>query len=370
MNNQLKYGVIGAAAVAILAAAMPADAQPQLRGRIHLDYAFYDEDATVLNDTIRVRRARLGATGRLDDNWSYTSEIDFAENGVDYKDMYLRHNNIGGGRLSIGQLKVPFSLEELTSSNNITFMERSSPNLFSLSRRIGVHYSTSGDNYTFAAMGFGQAIGGGDGGDEGLGIGARVTFTPMKGENSVFHLGAGFQNYDTTNSNTTTMRFRQRPESRPDGSRLIDTGNITAVDSVFAWNLEGAWQSGPFSVQGEYFSNRVKRDAQPNATFDGYYIYGSYFLTGENRRYSGGTFSGPRVGEKGAWELAARYSSTNLDDAGAAILGGEMNNFTIGVNWYPRNNVRFMFNYINVNATVAGVDNDPSILQFRTQVSF
>lgn len=370
MNTNLKLGALAAAVAIALTAAAPADAQPVPRGRIHLDYAFYDEDNVELNDTIRVRRARIGLSGKYDDDWSYKSEIDFAENGVDFKDMYLRHGNVAGGNLTIGQLKVPFSLEEQTSSNNVTFMERASPNLFSLSRRIGVHWSRAADSYTFAVMGFGQAIGAGDGGDEGLGIGARATFVPMKSDSGVFHLGAALVNYEPEHSNTDAMRFRQRPESRPDGTRLIDTGNIDLVDSAFAYGLETAWVGGPFSVQGEYMGTRVKRDGAPNASFDGWYAYVSYFLTGESRRYSNGAFSGPRIGnaDRGAWELAVRYSNTNLDDG--AILGGDMKIATLGLNWYARPNIRFMFNYLTVASTLAGVDEDPSIFQVRTQVSF
>lgn len=373
MKTEMKTCVIGATAVALLAAAMPADAQPQLRGRLHLDYALYDEDSTVLNDSIRVRRARLGASGNFGDDWSYMSEVDLAENAVEWKDVYLRLSNLGPGRLTIGQIKVPFSMDELTSSNNISLMERASPVAFALAHRIGIHYSMSGDNYTFTAMGFGQPVGGGDGGDEGLGIGARVTFVPMRGDNGLFHLGAAVTSYDPTNDTVTTMRFRQRPESRPDGSRLIDTGNITNADSAIAYGFEAAFQHGPLVIQGEYMATEVDRTgANPDAMFDGWYLQAGYFLTGERRSYSNssGVFGGPRLGDSGAWEVVGRFSSLNLDDSGAAIFGGEMENFTLGVNWYPRSNVRFMFNYVNVDSEILGVANDPSIIQFRAQVSF
>lgn len=372
MRTEVKYCVIGAAAVAVLAATMPAESQPQLRGTIQVDYAIYDEDATPLNDAIRVRRARLGATGRLDDNWSYLSEVDLAENAVDYKDMWLRRGSVGGGALTIGQLKVPFSMDELTSSSNMSFMERASPNIFALSRRIGIHWGTSGSDHTFAVMGFGQAIGGGDGGDEGLGIGARATYVPFRTDGGLFHVGAALVNYEPAHSNNPSIQFQQRPESRPDGSRLVNTGAITNADSAFAWGVEGAWQHGPLVLQGEYMSTRVKRDTVPNASFDGWYVQAGYFLTGDRRSYSGGVFGGPSIAnaERGAWELAVRYSNLDLNDAGAGIAGGEMKNLGLGVNWYPRSNVRFMLNFINVDSELAGVDNDPSIIQVRAQIGF
>lgn len=363
----MKQSDIGRLAVALatgLALSTPVNADPKAGGRIHLDFALYDEDATVLNDGFRVRRARLGLSDKLDDRWSYKTEVDFAENSVEAKDMYLKFDD-----MTIGQVKVPFSLEEMTSSNNITFMERAAPNLFSLAHRIGVRYGRAADNYTITAMAFGQAIGAGDGGDEGTGFAGRVTWVPVMNDDTVVHLGAAAIVYEPVNSANEALRFRQRPESRPDGSRLIDTGSIPA-DSATAYGLEGAWANGPFSLQGEYMATSVDVIGGPDADFDGYYVFGSWFITGESRRYSKGAFSGPKVADaaKGAWEVALRYSNVNLDDG--AILGGEMKNVTLGVNWYARSGVRFMFNYIDVASEVAGVVDDPSILQFRTQVSF
>lgn len=368
MTTTHQAGLLTAAVAAAILVAPAAHAAPTPAGRIHLDYALYDEDATELNDAFFVRRARMALSDKLDDFWSYKTEVDFAENSVAFKDMYLKF-----GKFTIGQVKVPFSLDEQTSSNNITFMERSSPTVFSIAHRTGLTYGTSGDNYSFKVMGFGQAIGDGSGGDEGLGLGGRVTYAAMKTDNSVLHLGVAAVSYAPSNSNIDTMRFRQRPESRPDGSRLVDTGAISDVDNTFSYGLEAAWQSGPFSVQSEYIGTTVARNAgMPDVDLGGYYVAASYFVTGESRRYSSssGVFSGPKIADpkKGAWEVAVRYSALDLDDG--AILGGEMKNITLGVNWYARSGVRFMFNYINATSTVAGVDNDPSILQFRTQVSF
>lgn len=359
-----------AVAVAAALGTVPADANPTPRGRIHLDYAVHDSDVTPLADGLFVRRARLGLSGKLDDTWAYMAEADFAENSVAWKDLYLRYNGLGGGALTLGQVKVPFGFDELTSSNNITFIERASPMAFAPAHRMGAHWGRNTDRATFAVMGFGQEIGVGAGGDEGMGFAGRFTFAPMKTDTSVLHFGIAGLRYEPEHSNVTTMRFRQRPESRPDGTRLVDTGAIADADGATAFGLEAAWQTGPLSVQGEVIRNTVERDGFDDPTFGGWYVAASWFLTGENRRYSNGSFSGPRIAnaERGAWELAARYSTLDLDDAG--ILGGEMKNATVGVNWYARSNVRFMFNYVMVDTERRGISDDPNILLFRAQVSF
>ncbi|MCH1933237.1 OprO/OprP family phosphate-selective porin, partial [Shewanella sp. A25] len=62
-------------------------------------------------------------------------------------------------------------------------------------------------------------------------------------------------------------------------------------------------------------------------------------------------------GTWGVWEMAARYSDLDLDYlAGAAgrapvagaIRGGEQKILTLGLNWYPNGNVRFLADYQRV----------------------
>lgn len=95
-------------------------------GRLHLDYAVHDADVVPLDDNFLVRRARIGLDGKINADWSFEIVYDFAAGG-DFKDAYLRYSGWNPGAITIGQFKVPFGLEELTSSNNITFIERALP---------------------------------------------------------------------------------------------------------------------------------------------------------------------------------------------------------------------------------------------------
>ena len=78
-----------------------------------------------------------------------------------------------------------------------------------------------------------------------------------------------------------------------------------------------------------------------------------------------GAFQAPRPfvpftsrGGLGAWELALRYSHTDLDDragelgfaaTSASVRGGEQNIWTLGVSWYLNSNVRLMLNYLRID---------------------
>jgi hypothetical protein len=74
---------------------------------------------------------------------------------------------------------------------------------------------------------------------------------------------------------------RRRPESRL-APFLADTGYIAAED-MKSFGIEAAWVNGPWSFQGEYLNNFVSGD-QTNSV-GGFYVYSSYFLTGESRQH-------------------------------------------------------------------------------------
>lgn len=344
------------------------------RGRVHVDYALHDDDASDLGDKFRVRRARIGLSGKIDDDWSFQIEYDFAENSSEARDVYLRYGGWSAGSLTIGHFKVPFGLEELTSSNDITFIERSLPiTTFAQSRRLGVGYETSGSNWQFQAMGFGQGSGSAvrsdDSADEGLGVGARFVFNPIMDDRRVLHLGIAATIEEPENSNAELVRFRTRPESRPTGRRLVDTGNISEVDNISNVGLEAGYRHGPFSLQGEWIRTDVSRNGGfSDADFSGWYI-GSSYVFGGQRGYRGGRFRGVSPsGAGGAWELTARWSYVDLDDG--LIEGGDQRNITLGVNWYANSRVRFMANGIFVDSERRGIDDDPFILLMRAQVVF
>jgi phosphate-selective porin OprO/OprP len=63
--------------------------------------------------------------------------------------------------------------------------------------------------------------------------------------------------------------------------------------------------------------------------------------------------------------VAVRYSSINLNDND--MDGGQMNNFTAGLNWYLNPATKFAFNYIYSDVKSLGKSN---IFQMRFQITF
>jgi phosphate-selective porin OprO/OprP len=367
----------------------------QAGGRIQLDFGSIDPDSSLersfpdLKGTgVEFRRARLFFSGTVYDSVFFKAQYDFAGQDADFKDVYLGLQKIPViGHLRIGHQKEPFSLEELTSSKYITFLERALPvAAFAPGRNTGIAaYNPVLDKRMTWAVGIYQETN--DSGDafndfDDFNLTLRLTGLPWyaEGGRKLLHLGFGYnRRFRDEDESGAQVRFRTRPETHITDERLVDTGIISA-DNVDQINPEAAFVYGPFSVQGEYFWNKVDSKEADDPEFQGAYVYGSWFVTGENRRYStsSGAFSRvspkknfyPTKGGAGAWELTARWSYIDLNDKN--IRGGEENNLTAGVNWYLNPNVRFMFNYIyaDLEDREGKEDGNANIFMTRFQIDF
>jgi phosphate-selective porin OprO/OprP len=355
----------------------------KIGGRIHADAAYFRQEKEAMDerlgqalDSTRFRRARIGFQGTVYDDFIYKLEFDWTDGTAGFRDVYMGYKNIPyAGTIKIGNFKEPFSLEELTSSNNVTFMERSLANIFAPSRKVGIALNNTlfDKRMTWAVGAFRDTDGVGRTTNNEHNFSARITGLPWyenKGE-KLLHLGAG---YRMNSLGHTTLRYRQRPEASM-AQYFIDTGTINAHYANLI-GLESALVYGPFSLQGELMQSFVNRKSTSSSLyFPGFYVQASYILTGENRRYStsSGTFSNPKpkknfsISEKtlGAWELAARYSYLDLTDKD--VNGGVLNDITLGVNWYLNPNMRIMANYVHGHRSGLG---DIDTIQMRFQTNF
>ncbi len=345
----------------------------RISGRLHVDSASFNEDVTPLDNDIIFRRARLAASGKFLRDWRYRFDYDFAANS-DYriKGAYLRYDGLRPLKIAAGNIQEPLSLEEMTSSNRITFMERAMISAFTPSYHLGGLLSTHGKNWSLAGGLFEKTIGeqNTDKLSSGWGTAGRLTFAPINEKKRALHLGISGE-YREPDSNT--VRYSTRPESKVTNKRLVTTRTIRNVSDTLIYGLEGALIQGPWSLQGEYMRANVKRTSGGDLAFDGWYAFASWFVTGESRRYSAKKGSFRQIkpkGKLGAWELAARFSTINLTDQD--IKGGQEDNTTFGVNWYPNRNLRLMANYVLVSADPNrnGVKDEPRIMQFRAQYHF
>jgi phosphate-selective porin OprO/OprP len=199
----------------------------------------------------------------------------------------------------------------------------------------------------------------------------------------VFKLPDAAANVSTSN----TVSFSNGPELGVDSTKTVNTGNLDA-SKVGEYGIETAVEyAGLFGQGGWFHYDIVRRTALPNPDFAGWYGLLTYTLTGEAHAYDPTTasFRGLRPahpldqGGLGAWEVAARFSNIDLDflplktAATGGVAGGNQSVWTLGVNWYPTNGLRFALNYYNIRANhVNAPANDISAdaVGLRTQVSF
>ena len=324
---------------------------------------------TFIDDT-GLRRAELIFKGKNARNdWSVAYEA----NANRWLDVFFRHKIGGFSSIRLGQYKQPNSLEELSATKHNDFVAKSlTTSAFAIARRLGVEYSTGGVPWTLTGSAFSRELT--NNGQKSAGYGLRATYAPImhmsesvSGQaEQVLHLGISAISYDPSKD---TVRLNVRPEADLANIRLIDTTNLTDVDGARQLGLEAAYLQGPLKINAEYvnasYSRKTHSDYSPNS----WYVSGVYNLTGEKFGYAAGIYSVPVADtEAGLWQIAARYSKLNANDA--AVLGGEQDNLTVGVNWYWRSNFKFMANYNMTNSSSirTGIDNDPNIVELRAQI--
>lgn len=345
-------------------------------GRLQVDAASYGGSPD-MGDGTDIRRARLYLSGTLYRDWGYKLEYEFDNSSI--TDAFITYDGFENYQITVGNFKDPFSLDYMISANNTMFMERALPTAFNAGRHIGVMGARNSQYWTLAAGVFGDTVNSrstnGDE-DEGWGWSTRGTLSPINEPGKLVHIGLGLNYRDLQPNNAVS--FRQGPESNVAGVSIVDTrSTITNADSMLKTGLELATVIGPFTAQAEYIRTSVDRDNISNADFDGWYLQSSYLLTGESRPYKNGVFGGikpnHRVGDGGigAWEVAMRYSSLDLNDG--AINGGEADSMTLGLNWYPVPMLRFSADYVHVLDIDGGPFYDgkkPNVFQVRSQWAF
>lgn len=310
-------------------------------------------------DNVAVRRAWIEPTLTIGKDWVVAFGYDFNDPVLPVKDAFVAWKGLPDTILTLGNMKVPFSLEWLQSSNDIPFAERSLANALVPERRFGFAAGHHGDAWTAVAGVFGNAASNGVTGD-GVAAAGRITYAPILRERETLHIGlAGIYRSRTRTSDDFSLSTQA--EAFLFGRPFVDTDTIPEVASVSRVGTEMAYRNGPLLVQAEYIRTDVQRfNGLPSLGFQGGYVEGSVVLNGRGRDYvltpQGGTtyavFKGIEVPERlrvsrggaGVFELSARFSAIDLNDR--RLGGGSEQDLSVGLSWYPEPNVRLIANYV------------------------
>jgi phosphate-selective porin OprO and OprP len=380
------------------------------RGRIQYDAGVVGEPGAIQNRNLgfnsRVRRLRLGAEGSMPGGFGYKVDVDFVNSTVGFGDAFLTYTSKDKTfGVKIGNQESLNGLDQMTSSNVVTFTERAQMNdAFANTRRLGVSAGYyNGDELRLEAGLFaGHSIDASVDNDGWIAA-ARAVYAPEIAGGRL-HIGANFQHRDFQSNNngvTSTSvgapstnqlaRYRARPFSQLTDVRFVDTGSFAAKgDDIFGLELGGIFKSIYFASEAQWTKTRaydagsiqtgldsfaggnIATVATGNPGFFSGYGEVGVFLTGETRGYKEGAWGRTKVlkpFDKGGWgavQLAARFDHLDLDSD--KLKAGQSNNFTtgiatpsvnlarggkqtgylLGLNWYPIDYIRFMVNYSRV----------------------
>ena len=373
-----------------------------LSGRVHADFRSFDIHSTNANtaDTFDIRRAYLGVSGKLYNDWTFEVTSDVANNTLEY--AYVNYKASDAVQVRMGAFKMPFSFEELTSSRFIDFQERSLVNALIPGKDQGFMIYGEPVKNTF---GYWLAVANGSGkntdeanavvDDKDLIARAAVNLAPMMElSNAVLHLGVNYA--------SGTIPVGAAPSGRTEGRGLTFftpvafTGAETDRERT---GLEGVLAWGSVKVQSEWVGANFQGTSAGAVGYDrdieSYYAAVNWMITGEqyadNYTLGGMRAIKPNNAFKkgadgwGAWELGVRYSVLDAGDftatnaAGTGVLTAGTTNkadaLTVGLKWIPNTNTRVYLNYIQTDfdtpvAVVGGTADNEKAITLRTAVFF
>jgi phosphate-selective porin OprO/OprP len=412
-----------------------------LVGLVQADVAAFDKSQVtgpkgtpaLARSGFNFRRAQLGVQGSLAGDFSYQFIYDFGGAGGQeagavnlitsttpptvavnpsqgrVKSAFVAYRGILDPFIfKIGAFPTPANLGDATDSADLPLNERASP--AQLSRgldaddgRDSVGFQGNGSIWYGSAYLTSDTFGKGQLEGQEAFVG-RAAIAPIQDSDSNFNVHIGGNIGDVFHpegvspaSCTTTgpacylASFSDRPELREWNVTWISSGSIQARSALSA-GVEGAISYGPLTLEGENFWYSIERRdpsvGQTNPNFGGWYIEGTWVFTGQPRTYNMASAAftrpvptadfDPLAGAWGAWELAGRYSDTDLDyDVNSLVTadqvrGGDQRIYSAGLNFYPSYNLKFMFDWQNIDVRrpwSGAFDTKYNAFSMRTQFS-
>ena len=326
---------------------------------------FEPPDATE-SDGFEMNRRRIGIQGTFLRHFEYELERELRQANV-WRDVFVNFRYFDDFQIRGGKFKVPFSLEQLTGPTDLDFVYRSNVvNNLSPARDVGVsvHGQFGGrvlgyDVGVFEHDGENARFDTNPGGDRT--IAGRVTTRPLRLtaiEGTARELALGFAMTsgnvaEGVNSLRGQTTFRER---------FVQPVNVNG--RRLRLGLEAAWEPGPFSVKTEFIRVTDERLGQgvleedlPPLAARGWYVSGTWVVTGESK--FGGIVPNRSLfrGGAGALELAGRYErlgfgssfegeSESTSPRAANFLETSDTAWTMGANWYVNPWIKLQFNII------------------------
>ena len=338
----------------------------EFRTKLRVDFRDYSPDMPLDEGNGEFSGARVGIRGRAFHDLEYEVESELRDDEQPWRDVFVNFRRYRAAQIQAGRFKVPFGREQLISVFDTTFVER----------------ALISNDLT-------------PGRDEGLMLHGRIAGRVLQYQTGVFHHdGDNASFHDNPGANASWAgrvvwapwggrRGRLRdlqagvgttigdvPEGL-NGLRATTTGDYVYFEPVYVRGrrvragVDGSWTFGPAQIMTEYIRVADQRLGQgiddrdlPDVVSDGWYVSGSWVLTGEGKAGDVEPAHPFGRGGVGAFEVAARIETMSFGSDGtggepafsnpraANLLPNRDRVLTLGVNWYLN-----QFGRVTVNAT-------------------
>ena len=299
-------------------------------------------------------RRRIGIAGSIGKAAEFQVERELSGGG--WKDVFLNYRGAGPVQIQGGHFKLPFGLDENTSSSHLDFVYRSrAATELAPGRDVGVMAQGRAGIVKYEAGVFG-----------GRTTAGRVVVQPFRKTKSTFEdvqAGVAYA------ASALDEGMSDLHGDTALGGRFF-SHDYAVNGTRHRVGVEARWRPGPFSLQSEVVRLIDERRGQsitnadlPSLTATSWYVQGSWLATGERKTKGADEPKRPLFeGGIGSIELAARVESLRFgsSDSAAAVLAPRAELIplhqdtavTVGVNWSPNRWVRLQANLVREHVIV------------------
>lgn len=380
-----------------------------LRALLEANVTSLDPDLNGEGAGFEWSRRRLGVEGRVTKYVEYEVGYGFDdadEESAEWRDVFVNVRPAAFAQIQGGKFKIPFGYERLTGPGNLDFVYRSRvSDALTPGRSIGVmaHGRAFNRVLRYAVGTFRddgdqppdlepvEPLPGEEPVQEGRTWALRATVAPLR----LTSLPGKYNDLEIGGAYTRGTIPEGRNHLQGDtvfGGDFFDRQYYTKGQRA-RFGLEASWAIGPASVAAEYIVSRDAREGQgvgnegqldndlPEIEGRGWYVAGTWVVTGENR---GGGVNPKRPllqGGFGAIEVTGRYEQLRFASAGspteppsrspraATVAPNGDRAWTLGVNWYVNRWVKIRFNLINETLDDPELGPAPDASSLRTIVA-
>lgn len=371
----------------------------RLRGIAQFDgRVFVSDNHSTSSNTFVLRRARIITEGMFAKNYSFQFVPEFGSGSATIVDAAVGVSVNDSLQLKFGKFTSPVGLERLQGVAWNFFNEASLASDLVPNRDVGAQASGKVAKGTLA-----YAVGVFDGAPDDTSINsadydndkdlvARLFASPFKNEKESVLQGLSF--------GVAGSFGRQKSASghtagyKSEGQQTFFSYLPATVADGHVWRVspQADFRLGSFGAMAEYVMSSIdvaSGAASTQLKNQAWQLSAGYVLTGEASSYTGVV---PNenfdfgAGTWGAFEIVARYSGLQVDDAAfplfadAASSADEATSFGLGCNWYLSKTVKFSLDYyhtgFNFDGDVpaapssAGLRQDEQVVTSRVQVAF